>query len=398
MIRGMWRRVGRGLGRVVLGLAWACAQVVGGLIAACAVLGAALTAAADGFERGTVSVFCGLVLAIVVHELGHLLAARLAGAQVAAIDIGGPPALVTFRLGGIRLGLGWRPRGLVRLTRPLAAGRTALVVLAGPLASLLMAVVLLAVPAPVWLSWPVALLSAGVGLVSLVPQRSRAGRSSDGAVLAGLPGQLRAEADLRRLMALPGWQGRADAADRLLAADRRNAAGVLGRPDVIAESLREHGRIDDLLALHAREFPLSDAPSPGAVMVIHRTEWVVLTVAGLPRLSADLAAWRLDWVLRHSAAETLPAARHSVALARLRQQRFAEVEPLCTDALAADLTPGERATVLATVAMARHALGHDCRALLAEALALDPAAELVSEAGRLAPDLAPPVTTASPLT
>jgi hypothetical protein len=44
---------------------------------------------------------------------------------------------------------------------------------------------------------------------------------------------------------------------------------------------------------------------------------------------------------------------------------------LCADALGIDLKPATRATVLATVAMARHALGQPAREPLEEALALD---------------------------
>ena len=73
---------------------------------------------------------------------------------------------------------------------------------------------------------------------------------------------------------------------------------------------------------------------------------------------------------------------HSLALARLRQRRPQDVQRLCADALAADMTLNDRATVLATVAMAKHALLLSGRQQLDEALALDPDAELVSEATR----------------
>jgi hypothetical protein len=72
--------------------------------------------------------------------------------------------------------------------------------------------------------------------------------------------------------------------------------------------------------------------------------------------------------------------RHSLAVARLRQGRAAEVEPLCAGILGEELKPDDRATVLATVAMARRALGQPGRAELDEALSLDPEADLVGEA------------------
>jgi hypothetical protein len=56
---------------------------------------------------------------------------------------------------------------------------------------------------------------------------------------------------------------------------------------------------------------------------------------------------------------------------------------LCADALAADVDPEERATVLALVAMARDALLLSGQPQLDEALALDPDAELVIETARV---------------
>jgi len=73
-------------------------------------------------------------------------------------------------------------------------------------------------------------------------------------------------------------------------------------------------------------------------------------------------------------------ARHTLAVARLRQGRPEAVGPLCADALAASLPPATRATVLATAALGRHGIGLPGGSQLAEALALDPAAALVGEA------------------
>lgn len=53
---------------------------------------------------------------------------------------------------------------------------------------------------------------------------------------------------------------------------------------------------------------------------------------------------------------------------------------MCADALTAELPPMQRATVLATVAMARHAIGESGRESLDEAIELAPTAELVGEA------------------
>jgi len=103
---------------------------------------------------------------------------------------------------------------------------------------------------------------------------------------------------------------------------------------------------------------------------------------------ADLAAGRIEWVIDHLDEEhpdrrtPLHKARRTLALARLRQRRPEEVQRLCSDALAAKLDADDRATVLATVAMARHALLLSGREQLDEALALDPNATLVGEATR----------------
>jgi hypothetical protein len=75
-----------------------------------------------------------------------------------------------------------------------------------------------------------------------------------------------------------------------------------------------------------------------------------------------------------------PAVEHSLALARLRQRRFAEVERLCAAGLAGDYGPDARATMLATVALARRALGQPHADLVAAAVSLSAHADLVAEA------------------
>src|SRR2546421_3889112 len=75
------------------------------------------------------------------------------------------------------------------------------------------------------------------------------------------------------------------------------------------------------------------------------------------------------------------AAAHTLAVARLRQQRFTEAEQLCAGLLAATATdPEHRATVLATIALARHGLETDAAEPLTQAQALAPDADLVCEA------------------
>lgn len=388
--------VGRGLRR----LAGEVANLCGLLIAAVVMLAAAVlvvaTAAPGGFLRGAVVVLCALYLSVVVHEFGHFLAARLAGVPVVAIDIGGPPFLASSRLGRIQLGVGVRPRGQVRLRRLPSAGRSAVIVAAGPLASLLVAAIALAVPGHPWLAESVAVIFGGFGLLNLIPF-SRRGLISDGSRLLALPARHAAEKDVRRLTSEPGWPERPDAADRLLAGHRRGVSDARERLHTLAVLLRKHGRTEELLALHKQRFRTSDTPDQATVNAVLLVEWAVVTVPGLPRPAADLAAHRIQWAISHlraglgDALTPLLAAQHSLAVARLRQRRFAEVEALCVDALAAtSLTAAERATVLATVAMARHALGQDFRTPLDQAAALDPGADLVGEARALVQDRVPP--------
>jgi hypothetical protein len=61
------------------------------------------------------------------------------------------------------------------------------------------------------------------------------------------------------------------------------------------------------------------------------------------------------------------------------------VESLCAPGLAGDYGPDTRATILATVALARRALGQPYADLLAKAMALSPNADLVAEATGLVP-------------
>jgi hypothetical protein len=393
---------GRALRRLVLGLAKLCAVLLAALLLLGTAIGVVATAAPGGWLRAVVVIVCAVYLGVVVHELGHFLAARLCGAPVVAIEIGGPPYLADVRIGGTQLRLGIRPRGQVRYTGSPGVGRSAVIVAAGPLVTLLAAALILAVPVAMWLTRSAALVIGCVGAAELIPFASR-GHVSDGARLLALPIRHAAEKDVRRLTAEPDWRERPDAADRLLVAYRRRAVQARGRPDVLAVLLQERGRTDELLALHQQPLRMDDTPSRAAVQALLTLEWAVVTVPGLSRPAADLAARRITWALSHlrnsadhDGAHVL-AAEHSLAVARLRQRRFAEVEPLCAAALAAATLPADqRATVLATVAMARHALGQDFRAPLDQALALDPDAELVGEAQALAPDLAAPAEASSP--
>ena len=67
---------------------------------------------------------------------------------------------------------------------------------------------------------------------------------------------------------------------------------------------------------------------------------------------ADRAAVRLERLPKFSRPDRQTSLATTLALARPRQGRFAEVEPLCADVLADELEPDKRARVLATVVLA----------------------------------------------
>lgn len=99
-----------------------------------------------------------LVVLIVIHELGHFLAARLLGVEVEEFGIGFPPRMLTlFKWGGTIFSLNWIPLGGFVRPRgendPNVAGGLAaaspwvrlVVLIAGPFANFLAAIVVFAV-------------------------------------------------------------------------------------------------------------------------------------------------------------------------------------------------------------------------------------------------------------
>lgn len=181
--------------------------------------------------------------------------------------------------------------------------------------------------------------------------------------------------------------------------DPEGALGAIQRGDPgarlaagrIATVLRRQGRTGELLELHTGFARPAGPWETEEARSLHAVEYNVLLLPDLPAGMLDEAASRLAWVVanhpydqgkepvRHAALQ------HTLALARLRQGRFAEVEPLCAPALARDVGPENRATVLATIALARRALGRPHADVLAEAVALCPEADLVAEARRSQP-------------
>ncbi len=164
------------------------------------------------------------------------------------------------------------------------------------------------------------------------------------------------------------------------APDTRLGAGSL------APMLRRQGRVGELLELHnGYEMPAGRYASAQA-RSLHEVEYNVLLVPGLPPAVTDEAASRVEWILgdypfaSEGASMPRPAVEHTLALARLRQGRFEEVAQLCAGGLADDHGPDARATILATVALARRALGQPHADLVAEAVSLSAHADLVAEA------------------
>jgi hypothetical protein len=335
-------------------------------------------------------VLAAVIIAIVLHELGQAAAARLLGQRVSAIFLGGPPALVTIGLGTVQLGLGVRLRGAVFHSagrRP--ALRRAVVDAAGPTAALLPVPVYLLLPLPPWPAAILAVTTAAWELSGLVPARTPDGRLNDGAQLLRARARRRADAGFRRLLEEPDWTARPDAADRLLRACRLEA------PAAQDWTRRLAGGAGDLMRLNAGAWTLPAAPDRELRAAVRDLTWKVLARPGLSGPAADLVADRAEWLerqvdRRRDAPGTQAGIRQVLAVARLRQGRLAEVEPLCAGAFWAGLPPDAQATLLAATALARHALGQDARPPLDAALVLGPEADLVAEAVTKLAETSPP--------
>lgn len=325
-------------------------------------------------------VLIAVIVVIVLHQLSQAAAARLLGQRVSAIWLGGPPARATIGLGTVQLGLGFRLRGAVSHSASrLPAIRRAVVDAAGPAAGLLLVPLYLLLPLPRWPAAVLAVTTAAWELSGLVPVRTADGRLNDGAQLLRARARRRADAEFRQLLEQPGWAARPGAADQLLQAGRLEAAAA---QDWIRQPADDAG---DLMRLHAAAWTLPGAPDRELRAVVRDLTWKVLTRPGLSGPAADGAADRAEWLERHVDRRRDPAGsragtRQALAVARLRQGRLAEVEPLCEQAFWAGLPPGPQASLLAATALARHALGQDGRPPLDAALVLDPHADLVAEA------------------
>jgi hypothetical protein len=386
-----WLRLGDGLGKLVTYLA--------GLLA-----GYVLSPFPDHIGAWAfVALFAGLaaafLLGIVVHELGHVLAIALAGEWPTAIHLLGPPDRITFSVGALRVGLGIKPGGEVEYSgNGLSVAQSAVIAAAGPAADLVVAPLALLLPIPRWAAVYIAVLMAASGIANLIPAKTEDGTLSDGVTLIRARACSRATADISELLAAPDWSHRPDAADRLI-------NGWIFDVPAAEECLK---RLPDdrgaLLRLCGQEWLLPEWPEMEFLNIVHALSWKLVAKPGVSARLADLAATRVEWVLGHvdkqdeKVRPRPAAARHTLAVVRLRQGRPADVKPLCADALAADLDRDDRASVLATVAMAKHQLYllDSARKALDEALALDPNAELVAEAVSMLSDVPAPLAATPP--
>jgi hypothetical protein len=330
-------------------------------------------------------IFGTVVAGILVHELGHVVGGLLVRRRVSAIYLGAPPGPITIKLGSLRVHLGLRMRGEVQLRgEPLSPRRNAIFLAAGSAANLASAPLLLLLPLPRWEAMWLAAMTFVLGLENLVPFETRNGTTTDGMKLWQIRPRVRAEAELRRLCDSPGWTAQPGSADMLIRAYR------LGVPSAIQRIRQLAGKRDELLSLHLHAWKLPRHPLYAEVMAVNSLTYLMLAVGDVPPGLAAAGASRLEWALRSlkrrrsgdvRSRQAVQAVQHSLAVARLRQGRPAEVEPLCRPSAATNPSPRVKASVLATVALARHALGQSGADELAEAaVALAPHADLVPEA------------------
>ena len=329
-----------------------------------------------------IGLFAAFVLSVVVHELGHVLAIRLARRKPTAVHLLGPShRALTFHIAGVPVRLGFKSGGRVEYPGDgLSVAQSATIAAAGPAADLVTAPLVLLLPIAHWTSVYIAVCLAGWGIANLIPARFSSGRLSDGAVLLQVRARARATPGVRELLADPGWSSRPDAA-RLL-----TKGWALDVPEAEECLKRLPSDRSALLEVYSHELPLPPSPETEYLNIVHALSWKVVARPSVPAELVDLASTRVEWVLAH-ADKSHPSVRardvwHTLAVVRLRQGRPEEVRRLCTEALDGILDPTERATVLATTAIARHQLMLDVSARqdLHEALALDPSAQLVMEA------------------
>jgi hypothetical protein len=314
---------------------------------------------------------------MVAHELGHAAAVRLTGSRVDEIEFGGH--WVRFRVRGVQVSAGLGLGGHVSFdSTRLGPRRLAVVLFAGPAANVLAAPLCFLLPVPRWDAAFIALSVFSSAAWDLVPDTDDL--RTDGAKLTRIPATIRAQAAVRELVTTPDWAMQPGTADTLIEGFRLD---VPEAEDILRELSHDPVR---LLPFFRQDWTLPDKPEAEVLHIVDVLTWKTLCTSELPAETVELAASRAEWVLAHRPEDcddkriALHQLQPALALARLRQGRTADVRRLCAGALAADMEPQERASVLATVAMAKHARLLSGQAELDAALALDPDAPLVPEA------------------
>jgi hypothetical protein len=333
-------------------------------------------------------VIAGLLLgaraiSYVAQMLGSLVTAFAVRAEVREFRFGTTRPAIRFRVRHTQVSLGfpsdyWIQHGLVPV------GRHVAIILSGSLADLALVGIVLALPLPQATASSLTVLFVSHALEYLMPTRTKDGLTTEGAQLLELQAYRRLAAVLRDLEDFVASRDSAapasDRTDRVLAAYRDGMPIAQANAHILAMMLRQEGRIAELMELHAQLPTIADGVDEAEATRLAELERAVMSVPGVAVAEADRAVSRLERLPKFSQLDGHASFVTTLALARLRQDRFADVEPLCADALAADLEPGNRAAVLATVVLARRALGRPYRDLLAEAVSLSPNEDLVAEA------------------
>jgi len=320
-------------------------------------------------------VLAGVWVAVVVHELGHLVVALALRAKIRGFRIGAENALFRVTIRRFRLVIGSPFHGgAVHYEGASSAWKRASITLAGPLADLVLACVVLSVRWPVMPAFTQAFAEALalVGLRNLLPFRSKTGQLSDGARLLETRADVRARKTTRELMNFAPAEG-ADHVQRILTAYRKGDRATRTSIGRVARMLRAEGRRADLIELHRG---LGGSPERMSALESGALAEATHSVCGLADLSQDdarLAEQRLDALLRchdlDQQGETL--ARIGIALLWLRRGQYADVEASCRPVLALkELPPASRELVLAMVIVARQELRQPYADVYAEAVAL----------------------------
>lgn len=304
-----------------------------------------------------------LIVSLVLHELGHLVAGRLLGVRATAVYLGAQPGqsgIREIRIGGLPVYFGLHPTARVELPVHRASWPR-LIYFAGPAVNLLQ-VAAVAVPAPIVVRLVLVMVPLSLAVGNLIPMRDRTGMWSDGARIFGF------------------------------------ASPTEGR------EIEQRQRV--LTTAFGLPAPVSPAPradlAPTVITVCRRT----LTSPTPNEADLELTAKRLQWLIENT--PRTPRLIGLLALAALRSGDPGRAESLSVEALSygrspaageeaesgdgressggaalpGDPTSAELADIHAVRALAAHVLGGDGRNHLRAAIALDRSGDLVREAVR----------------